>query len=280
MKFGGVTLQGINRFGADEPRLLDECRRQDDLNEMYRLLASRRNVARAQRLEEVARDFVIPCCEKGAVPVVVVSAFDWATDKLEQLAASISPNPDPREYARLLMSGELRANAALAITLVEAGHTARSMTGREAGIVTDKRHVGALVEHVEPGHLNSLLERKIIPVVAGFQGYYHDDVEQRDEVSILGRGGSNLTAVALADALDQTECTMFSNVDGIYDKDPNRHDDARKLEEIRADELLSWDPFPQVIQREAVLYAVARGIDIWIADGFDPHKAGTLIRCR
>lgn len=280
MKFGGVTLQGINRFGPDEERLLDECNRQRNLNDIYRLLAQRRNMARAHRLEEVAEDFIKPLCSVDCTPVVVVSAFDWATDKLEQLAASLSSDPDPREYARLMMSGELRANAALAIALVEAGFQARSLTGREAGIVTDKRHVGALVERVESGLVKSLLDRQIVPVVAGFQGYYWDDSEQRDEVSILGRGGSNLTAVALADALDQPECTMFTNVDGIYDKDPNKYDDAMKLDEITATELLKWDPFPQVIQKEAVIYAVERGVDIWIRDGFHVDKPGTLIKCR
>lgn len=280
MKFGGVTLQGINRFGPDEERLFDECQRQRNLNDIYRLLAQRRNLARAHRLEEVAEDFIRPLCVSDQVPVVVVSAFDWATDKLEQLAASISSDPDPREYARLLMSGELRANAALAIALAEAGYAARSLTGREAGIITDKRPVGALVERVEIEHVKSLLDRRIIPVVAGFQGYYWDDEEQRDEVSILGRGGSNLTAVALADALDQSECTMFTNVDGIYDKDPNTYSDAVKLSDIKASELLTWQPFPQVIQREAVLYAVECGVDIWIRDGFDTSKPGTLIKCR
>lgn len=280
MKFGGVTLQGINRFGPDEDRLFDECLRQESLNDMYRLLAGRRNLARAQRLHEVVQDFILPLCDNGYIPVLVVSAFDWATDKLEQLAASLSPNPDPREYARLLMSGELRANAALAIALVEAGRAARSLTGREAGIMTDPRPVGALVERVEGEHLKSLIDRNIIPVVAGFQGYYLNREENRDEVSILGRGGSNLTAVALADALGETECTMFTNVDGIYDKDPNKHEDAVKLDEITASELLTWSPFPQVIQKEAVQYACARGVDIWIRDGFDPNKPGTLIRCR
>jgi len=279
MKFGGVTLQGINRFGPDEERLLDECHRQRNLTDMYRLLAQRRNLARAHRLEEVADDFIKPLCSVDCTPVVVVSAFDWATDKLEQLAASLSSDPDPREYARLLMSGELRANAALAIALVESGFKARSLTGREAGIVTDKRHVGALVERCEIGHVKNLLERQIVPVVAGFQGYYWDDEEQKDEVSILGRGGSNLTAVALADALDQPSCIMFTNVDGIYDKDPNKYAEAVKLDEIMADELLTWDPFPQVIQKEAVLYAVERGVDIWIRDGFDPNTPGTLIKC-
>lgn len=280
MKFGGVTMQGLNRFGPDEERLLDECHRQRNLNDMYRLLAQRRNMARAQRLQEVAQDFIKPLCSGGCTPVVVVSAFDWATDKLAELAACLSPDPDPREYARLLMSGELRANAALAIALDEAGFQARSLTGREAGIVTDKRHVQALVEKVEIEHVASLLTRNIVPVVAGFQGYYWDDTEQRDEASILGRGGSNLTAVALADALDQTECTMFTNVDGIYDKDPNKYDDAVKLDAVTASELFTWDPFPQVIQKEAVEYAVERGVDIWIRDGFDPQKPGTLIQCR
>lgn len=280
IKFGGVTLQGLARFGPDEERLLDECRRQENVNDMYRLLAQRRNLARAQRLREVAEDFIKPLCEQNQIPVVVVSAFDWATDKLEQLAASLSSKPDPREYARLLMSGELRANAALAIALGEAGYQARSLTGREAGIVTDKTPVGALVERVEIGHVRNLLERKIVPIVAGFQGYYWDNEDQRDEVSILGRGGSNLTAVALADALDQNECTMFTNVDGIYDKDPNVYADAVKLDAIKASELLTWQPFPQVIQKEAVLYAVDRGVDIWICDGFSPKKPGTLIKCR
>ncbi|MBU0607332.1 MAG: hypothetical protein KKI08_05565 [Armatimonadetes bacterium] len=280
MKFGGVTLQGLNRFGPDEGRLLEEALRQESVNDIYRLLAQRRNLARAQRLRTVAEDFILPCCKNGTPPVVVVSAFDWATDKLEQLAASLSASPDPREYARLLMSGELRANAALAIALVEEGHAARSLTGREAGIVTDKRHVGALVERVEIGYVTELLQSNIIPVVAGFQGYYWDETERRDEVSILGRGGSNLTAVALADALGQTECTMFSNVDGIYTKDPNTYDDAEKLSEITASELLQWSPFPQVIQKEAVLYACERGVDIWIRDSFDANIPGTLIRCR
>jgi aspartate kinase len=280
MKFGGVTLQGINRFGPDEDRLYDECRRQESLNDIYRLLAQRRNQARALRLREVAEDFVRPCCNNDTTPVVVVSAFDWATDKLEQLASALSASPDPREYARLLMSGELRANAALAIALTEAGLPARSLTGREAGILTDSRPVGALVESVEGDYLKALLSRRIIPVVAGFQGYYWDEAEQHHEVSILGRGGSNLTAVALADALGQPECTMFTNVDGIYTKDPNAYDDAEKLAEVSATDLLTWDPFPQVIQKEAVLYARDRGVDIWIRDSFDANKPGTLIRCR
>jgi aspartate kinase len=280
LKFGGLTLQGLRRFGPDEERLLENCRQQETLNEIYRLLAERRNIARAQRLHQIARQFITPICEQGITPVVVVSAFDWATDKLSQLAACISPDPSPREYARLLMSGELRANAALSITLEALGFAARSLTGREAGIVTDTGPVDGVICRIHKGHVLELLERKIVPVVAGFQGYYYDSNEQRDEVSILGRGGSNLTAVALAHALKQPDCVMLSNVDGVYDKDPNSFDDAKKVDEITAEELLTWDPFPDVIQREAVEYAVEHGVNIWIRSGFDSTLPGTLIVCK
>jgi len=280
LKFGGLTLQGLRRFGADEQRLLENCQQQETVNDIYRLLAERRNIGRSQRLHQIARQFILPLYGKGLTPIVVVSAFDWATDKLSQLAACISPDPSPREYARLLMSGELRANAALSITLEAIGIPARSMTGREAGIVTASGPVDGVISEIKKGHITELLEKKIVPVVAGFQGYYYDAKEQRDEVSILGRGGSNLTAVALADALAQPDCIMFSNVDGIYDKDPNTFDDAKKIDEVTAHDLMTWEPFPRIIQREAVEYAVERHVDIWIRSGFDPDLSGTLIRCR
>ncbi len=280
LKFGGLTLQGQQRYGPDEERLLEECRRQNSPNDIYRLLAQRRNIARAQRLHEVARKFILPMREAGMVPVVVVSAFDWATDKLEQLAAALSPNPAPREYARLLMSGELRANSSLAIVLEDLGCRARSMTGREAGLVTTPVPIGALMDSVNRAYLLDLIEMEIVPVVAGFQGYYYDKETGRDETSILGRGGSNLTAVALAAALGEEEATMFTDVDGVYDKDPRAFPDAVKLSQVRASELFTWEPFPQVIQKEAVEYAVQQGVNIWIRSGVQHDVPGTLIVCR
>ena len=280
LKFGWLTLQGQLRFGPDEDRLVDECRRLNSPNDIYRLLAQRRNIARAQRLHSVARDYILPLKTQGMVPVVVVSAFDWATDKLEQLAAALSPSPAPREYARLLMSGELRANASLAIVLEDAGCRARSLTGREAGLITTGGPVGAVVQGVNTAHLLDLLEMEIVPIVAGFQGFYYDKETGRDEVSILGRGGSNLTAVALASALGETETIMCTDVDGVYDKDPRAYAEAQKLDQVEARELLTWDPFPQVIQKEAVQYAVEQGVNIWIRSGQDPQAPGTLILCR
>jgi aspartate kinase len=305
IKFGGLTLQGRDRFGDDPAGLLQQCREADSPDKIYELLAEARNKSRAQRLLEVARDFVLPLRSDDRVPVVVVSAFDVATDKLEMLAASIACAVDPslrpvekaadnrvaaqrapREFARLLMSGELRANSALAMTLEVLGQPARSLTGREAGIVTrlgDARYgpaVDAMVQTVHEGYLLELVVQGIIPVVAGFQGYYSDPESGRDEVSILGRGGSNLTAVALADALGQEECTMFSNVDGVYDKPPDRYSMAHKFDVIPAGDVFKIEPFPAVIQPEALAYAVYRGINIWIRDGFDPEAPGTQIICK
>jgi len=279
LKFGGRVLQGYERFGPDEDKVVEQCHQLESANEIYRLLEQKRNKARATRLREIAEDFILPLRAEGIVPAIVVSAFDWATDKLDQLSTYITPEPVDREYARLLMSGELRANSSLAMTLEALGCSCHSMTGREAGIRTKGGAVGALIESVDEGYLRHLIGEGIVPVVAGFQGYYRDPQTGRNEVSILGRGGSNLTAVALAYALNQPEATMYSNIDGIYDRAPSVYDDAQKLDEVDGHELLQWREFPQVIQREAVEYALERGIDIWIRSGFDPQLSGTRIIC-
>ncbi len=279
LKFGGRVLQGYERFGPNENSVVEQCHELATANEIYRLVEQKRNEARATRLREIAEDFILPLRAEGIVPAIVVSAFDWATDKLDQLSTYIASEPVDREYARLLMSGELRANSSLAMTLEALGCIAYSMTGRETGIRTRGGAVGALIQSVDEGYLRHLIGEGIVPVVAGFQGYYRDPKTGRNEVSILGRGGSNLTAVALAHALDQSEAIMYSNVDGIYDRAPSVYDDAQKLEEVDGRELFQWPEFPQVIQQEAVEYALSCGIDIWIRSGFDPELAGTRIVC-
>lgn len=280
LKFGGRTLQGRKRFGPHEDRLLEDCHQADRVNDIYRLLAQRRNNARAARLREVATDYILPLRREGLVPVVVVSAFDWATDKLEQLAACIGSAPNPYEYARLLMSGELRANSALALTLHSLQCPARSLTGREAGIITQDGAVNATIEKVDTANIAGLIDREIVPIVAGFQGYYYDESTDRDEVSILGRGGSNLTAVALAAALDQPEATMCTDVDSLYDADPKRDENAQRIEQITGAELLGWDQFPTVIQRASVEYGIEQQVDIIIRSGFESDLPGTRIICR
>jgi len=305
VKFGGLTLQGRQRFGDDAQKVFERCKEANSPTELYGLLARFRNESKAHRLLEIARDFVLPLKGENQVPVVVVSAFDVATDKLEMLAASIAyaldpslGSPDkaaeqrvaaeraPREFAHLLMSGELRANSALAMTLEMLGQPARSLTGREAGIMTRLGNprfgpaVDAMIQAVHEGYLLELAVQGIIPVVAGFQGYYSDPESGRDEVAILGRGGSNLTAVALADALGQDECIMFSDVDGIYDRPPRTDPDAHKFDVITAGDVFRIQPFPSVIQPEALAYAVFHDVDIWIRDGFDASAPGTKILCK
>jgi len=281
MKFGGTTLQG--EFGVDARKhaeMLAACKAESSVEDVYQVAARCRLHLRAQRLLDVASDFVIPQLRQGRTPVVITSAFGWATDKWKALAEAISEHPDQREYARLQMSGELRSNSALALALHEKGYAARSLTGREAGIRTTPQFVDALIEDVDAAHVSQLVKEGIVPVVAGFQGFFHDERTGRDEVAILGRGGSNLTAVALAKALGQRECCMYSDVDGVYDRDPHQHPEASKFDEIHAEDLLNIEPFPKVIQQEAVHYAMRHGIDIWIKHGSKPGQPGTLVICR
>jgi aspartate kinase len=281
LKFGGTTLQGdLTLDKGRHQTLLEACRVLDNVEAMYQEAARCRMQIRAQRLLDVAADFIIPQCREGRVPVVVTSAFGWATNKWKEFTDYISQSPDAREYARLQMAGELRSNAALALALREKGYAAKSLTGREAGIRTTPQYVDAIIEDVDPTYIRTLVSNGVIPVVAGFQGHFPDERTGRNEVSILGRGGSNQTAVALAHALDQRECCMYSDVDGVYDKDPRVHADARKQDTIYAEDLLNIEPFPQVIQRQAVLCAMDYGIDIWIKDGSQPGLPGTLIVCR
>jgi aspartate kinase len=281
MKFGGTTLQGdVTLDTAQHHALLEECRQRENVEDMYQDTARCRMRIRAHRMFEVADEFIIPQRRERRVPVVVTSAFGWATDKWKEFAGHISGEPDPREYARLQMAGELRSNAGLALALREKGYAAKSLTGREAGIRTTPQYVDAVIEDVDPTYIKHLVDNDIIPVVAGFQGFFHDERTGRDEVSILGRGGSNLTAVALAKALGQRECCMYSDVDGVYDRDPRQNPDARKFAEIYAEDLLNIEPFPRVIQRQAVLFAMEHAIDIWIKSGTEPGKPGTLIICR
>ncbi len=312
IKFGGKCLQGPKRFAPDPETVLERCRCATSAADVYEVLATARNRARAEWLVQVAQEFIIPELEQGRMPVVVVSAFDVATDKLEWLAAEIfrAARPDevqssgeahgrrlaadcvPREFARLLMSGELRANSSLAMVLELLGVKAKSLTGREAGILTrpGKRlqdgkvveshpAVDAMVDRVEADYLVELIREDIVPVVAGFQGYYWDEESGHDEVSIMGRGGSNLTAVALAEALGEKECTMISDVDGVYDRPP-QEPGAQKLSQVAASNLYKLEKWPNVIQQEALAYAAKLGINIWIKSGFLPREhPGSLIVC-
>src|SRR5205823_3389640 len=163
----------------------------------------------------------------------VVSAMAGVTDNLLKLAREVSPRPTPRELDLLLATGECAASALVAMAVNAFGGRAVSLTGSEAGILTDRAHTKAKIANISPRQIHYLLNEDYIVVVAGFQGQTNEG-----ETTTLGRGGSDLTAIALAGALNADACQIFTDVDGVFTCDPRLIGDAKKIDEISYDELL------------------------------------------
>ena len=190
------------------------------------------SVGNTERIDAVANR-VIESKKAGHDLVVVVSAMSGETNKLLDYAAYFSATPNQREVDMLLSSGERVTSALLAIALEAKGYPAVSMSGRRAGIVTDSVHTKARIEHIDTSGMEEELKCGKIIVVAGFQG-----VTESGEVSTLGRGGSDLSAVAVAGALKADLCEIYTDVDGVYTTDPRIEPKAKKLEKISYDEML------------------------------------------
>jgi len=219
------------------------------------------NVAR--RVAEHARDNQV---------VVVVSAMGKTTDGLITLAQQITPAPDPREMDMLLATGEQVTIALLAMALQALGLPARSFTGPQAGFRTDTDHTRARITRIAAERVRQALDAGEIPVVAGFQG-----LSEADEVTTLGRGGSDLTAVALAAALKADLCEIYTDVDGVYTADPNVVPDARKLGRITYDEMLEMASLgAKVLQSRSVEFAKKYAVPVHVRSTFKPN-AGTLV---
>ena len=169
----------------------------------------------------------------GSSVVVVVSAMAGETDRLLGLAHEVAGTPAAREVDMLLATGEMVSIALVAMALQEMGCPARSLTGMQGGIVTDGAHTHARIRSITTTRLQRDLSAGIIPVVAGFQG-----ISETDELTTLGRGGSDLTAVALASALEAESCEIYTDVDGVYTADPNVVPQARRLDRVSYDEML------------------------------------------
>lgn len=230
--------------------------------------SSLRDVA---RVKHVAR-LVQRALEAGHRPVVVASAMGDATDELLDLAASITDNPSSREIDALLATGERVSTALLALALEDLGIRARSLSGRQAGIVTDASHARARIQEVDTRPLRALLAAGVVPVVAGFQG-----ISSAGDVTTFGRGGSDLTAVALAAALQAERCEIFSDVAGIYTADPRIVPHVRKLSRISYDDMLELASLgAQVLQGRAVQYAREHRISIYARSTFT-EEPGTII---
>jgi len=204
--------------------------------------------------------------------VVVVSAMGKTTDGLVALAQRITPTPDAREMDMLLATGEQQTIALLAMALHALGFKARSFTGLQVGLRTDRAHTKARITRIAAERVRRALDDGEIAVVAGFQGVSDDE-----EITTLGRGGSDLTAVALAAALGADVCEIYTDVDGVYTADPNIVPDARKLSHVAYDEMLEMASLgAKVLQARSVEFAKKYGVPVHVRSTFKTDP-GTLV---
>lgn len=210
---------------------------------------------------------------RGNQVLAVVSAAGDSTDEMIRLVREISPHPPARELDALLATGEQRSAALMAITLTELGAAARSFTGWQAGLMTEEEHGAARLRSVEAKRLSEALEAGMIPVVAGFQG-----LTPSGEISTLGRGGSDTTAVALAAALGAGRCEIYTDVDGIYSADPRLVPAAKLLPAVDFRDMLALARAgSQVLHAESVRLAQAAGQPIRLLSSFTA-SAGSEVR--
>ena len=210
--------------------------------------------------------------QAGNRVVVVVSAMAGETDRLLGLAREVTADPAAREVDMLLATGEMVSIALVAMALQEAGCAARSFTGMQGGIITDNAHTHARIRTITTTRLQRELSAGVIPVVAGFQG-----ISESDELTTLGRGGSDLTAVALAAALAADSCEIYTDVDGVYTADPNLVPQARRLDRVSYDEMLEMARLgAKVLQARAVEFAKAHDVPLRVKSSF-AGGSGTLV---
>jgi aspartate kinase len=234
------------------------------------------SLADADRIKHVARR-VARERAAGSDLVVVVSAMGDTTDHLIELAARITDDPDPRELDLLLATGEHMSGTLVAMALQAQGVAAISLTGAQAGILTDGTHGRARIANVDPARVRSEIEAGKVVIVAGFQGAT-DESHRTGEVTTLGRGGSDTTAVALAARLKADRCEIYTDVEGIFTADPRVIPEARLLPVIGYEEMLELaHQGAQVMQTRAVELGWVNGVVIAVRSTFSDHP-GTLIR--
>src|ERR1043165_1731613 len=230
------------------------------------------SVGTPQRIQSVARRLV-ETQRHGSQVVAVISAMAGVTDNLLKLARELSPNPTERELDILLSTGEHGATALAAIAVNALGARAISLTGAQAGILTDRNHARARIANISPKQIHELLSDDYIVIVAGFQGQTAEG-----ETTTLGRGGSDLTAIALAGALNADTCQIFTDVDGVFTCDPRIVKDAEKLGEIAYDELLEMaGSGAKVMQSRAVEFAKKFGVEFEVRSTFK-QAPGTVTK--
>jgi len=229
------------------------------------------SVADLGKIENIARK-VVKVKEEGNGVVVVLSAMAGETDRLIQLATSAADDPDPREYDALISMGEQVTISLLAIVLNRMGHAARSLLGFQVPVKTDKAFKKARILAVETDKICQLLDRGFIVVAAGFQG-----IDELNNITTLGRGGSDTSAVALAAALKADVCEIYTDVDGVYTTDPNICIKARRLDRISYDEMLEMARAgAKVLQPRSVELAKKYNVPVYVKSSFT-DGGGTLV---
>lgn len=229
------------------------------------------SVANIDRIKHVA-GLVARSRQAGDTVLVVLSAMSGETDRLMKLAHEVADCPDEREMDMLLSTGERVTIALLAMALRSMGFEARSYTGRQVGIITDSTHTKARIERIAAERIQAALDKGIIPVVAGFQG-----INEQNDVTTLGRGGSDLTAVALAAALKADRCIIYTDVDGVYTADPNVVPAARRLNKVSYEEMLELASLgAKVLQSRSVEFAAKYGVPVVVKSTF-VEGSGTLV---
>ena len=242
------------------------------------------SVADAESIKRVAKR-IVETRQAGNDVVVAVSAMGDTTDELLDLAHEVTPMPDARELDMLLTTGERVSMALLAMAIKSMGVDARSYTGSQAGMITDARHGSARIVEVTPVRLREALDAGAVVIVAGFQGFNRDSMD----ITTLGRGGSDTTAVALAAALGAEVCEIYTDVDGVFSADPRVVPRAHKIEVITSEEMLELAAAgAKVLYIRAVEYARRHGVILhvrssfnsnegtWVVPSYESYKGGSV----
>jgi aspartate kinase len=231
------------------------------------------SVADAERIRRVAQR-VVNTKLAGNQVLVVVSAMGQETDRLLSLARQISPNPDERELDMLLSTGEQVSIALLAMAIQAIGHEAKSFTGHQVRIITDSSYTKARILRVDAERIQQELDQGRIVIVAGFQG-----MDENHEITTLGRGGSDITALALAATMRAGVCEIYTDVDGVYTTDPAIVPEARKIERISYDEMLELASLgARVLQLRSVEFAKKYGVTIHVRSSFNEQEGTWVVK--
>ncbi|MBX7137506.1 MAG: aspartate kinase [Oligoflexia bacterium] len=229
------------------------------------------DLGRISQVAELLRKFLAE--NPGVGLVVVVSAMAGETNRLTALAKSLVAEPDPRELDTLLATGEQVSIALVSIALRQLGIPARSFDAQQAQIATNNRHLEAQIEGINAAALNAALARGEIPVVAGFQG-----VDEEGSITTLGRGGSDITAVAIAAALKADACYIYTDVDGVYSTDPRICRYAKRLTQTSHEEMLEMASLgAKVLHPRSVYFAMQYAVPLVVLSTFNPERGGTWV---